>query len=154
MNQVGIEPFTVVGISARTTNQDGQAARDIAALWNRFLGENLAAQISNKTDEAIYSVYTDYEGDHTKPYTALLGCRVSSADAVPDGMVTKHFSGGTYQSLVAKGSLAQGAVYQAWTDIWSSSLNRAYTADFEVYGKKALNPEDAEVDIYVAVKES
>ncbi len=154
MSNVSIKPFTVVGISVRTTNQAEQAARDIAALWNTFLAENLAAQIPNKTDEAIYSVYTDYAGDHTQPYTVLLGCRVLDADAVPDDMTAKHFSGGTYQPFVAKGSLSQGAVYQAWADIWSADLNRAYTADFEVYGEKALNPQDAEVDIYVAVKDS
>jgi predicted transcriptional regulator YdeE len=151
MNQVIIEPFTIVGISVRTTNQDGQAAQDIAGLWNRFLEENLAAQIPNRTDEAIYSVYTDYEGDHTQPYTVVLGCRVSNTAVVPDGMIVKHFLGGTYQPFVAKGGLSKGIVYQAWTEIWKADPDRAYTADFEVYGEKARNPEVAEVDIYVAV---
>ena len=154
MNYVSIKPFTVVGISVRTTNENGQAAQDIAALWNRFMGENLAAQIPNKIDAAVCSVYTDYEGDHTQPYTVLLGCRVSNADTVPDGMMAKHFSGGTYQPFVAKGSLTQGVVYQTWVDIWNSDLDRAYTADFEVYGEKALDPEAAEVDVYVAVKDA
>ena len=151
MNQVIIEPFTIVGISVRTTNQDGQAAQDIAALWNRFLGENLAAHIPNKVDQSVYSVYTDYVGDHTQPYTVVLGCRVSEGAIAPDGMVAKHVSGGTYQPFVAQGNLSQGAVYQAWVSIWNADLDRVYTADFEVYGEKALNPEDAEVDIYVAV---
>ena len=151
MNQVIIEPFTIVGISVRTTNQGGKAAQDIAALWNRFLEESLAAQIPNKVDQSIYSVYTDYAGDHTQPYTVVLGCRVSEGAIAPDGMVTKHVSGRTYQPFVAQGSLSQGAVYQAWVSIWNADLNRAYTADFEVYGEKALNPEDAEVNIYVAV---
>ena len=31
-------------------------------------------------------------------------------------------------------------------------MKRDYTADFEVYGEKAQNPENAEVDIFVAVK--
>ncbi len=154
MSHVSIKPFTVVGISVRTSNQNGQAAQDIAALFERFTSENLIAQILNKTDEAIYSVYTNYAGDHTQPYTVLLGCRVSNADVVPSGMITKHFSGGTYQPFVARGSLTQGVVYQTWVEIWNSDLDRAYTADFEVYGEKARNPEDAEVDIYVAVKES
>ena len=151
MHQVIIEPFTIVGISVRTTNQGGKAAQDIAALWNRFLEESLAAQIPNKVDQSIYSVYTDYAGDHTQPYTVVLGCRVSEGAIAPDGMVTKHVSGRTYQPFVAQGSLSQGAVYQAWVSIWNADLNRAYTADFEVYGEKALNPEDAEVNIYVAV---
>ena len=153
MSHIIIEPFTVVGISVRTTNQNGQAAQDIEALFNRFMGENLAARIPHKTKEAIYSVYTDYAGDHTQPYTVLLGCRVSNASPVPDGMIAKQFSGGTYQPFVAKGDLSQGVVYQTWTKIWNSDLDRAYTADFEVYGEKARNPEDAEVDIYIALNE-
>jgi predicted transcriptional regulator YdeE len=31
-------------------------------------------------------------------------------------------------------------------------LDRSYTADFEIYGEKAQNPENAEVDIFIAVK--
>ncbi len=31
-------------------------------------------------------------------------------------------------------------------------MDRAFTADFEVYGEKAQNPSDAEVDIFIAVK--
>lgn len=153
MDLVTIKPFTVVGISVRTTNQDGQAAQDIEALWHRFLSENLAAQVPNKADEAIYSVYTDYEGDHTQPYTVLLGCSVSNARSVPDGMTAKSILGGAYQPFVARGSLSQGIVYQTWVDIWNAEISRAYTADFEVYGEKARNPKAAEVDIYIAIND-
>ena len=31
-------------------------------------------------------------------------------------------------------------------------LDRSYTADFEIYDEKAQNPENAEVDIFIAVK--
>ncbi|MFT4644864.1 MAG: putative transcriptional regulator YdeE [Planctomycetota bacterium] len=31
-------------------------------------------------------------------------------------------------------------------------LDRTYTADFEIYGEKVQNPQDAEVDIMIAVK--
>ena len=53
---------------------------------------------------------------------------------------------------MSKGSLNEGVVYQTWDKIWKSDLNRSYTADFEVYGKKAQNPENAEVEIFVAIK--
>lgn len=52
-----------------------------------------------------------------------------------------NYKGGSYQSFKAKGNLAGGAVYQAWFSIWNSDVPRAYTADFEVYGEKAKNPE-------------
>jgi predicted transcriptional regulator YdeE len=51
-----------------------------------------------------------------------------------------------------KGNILQGVVFDEWTKIWNSDLERAFTADFEVYGEKSLNPENAEVDIFIAVK--
>lgn len=67
-------------------------------------------------------------------------------------MVGLEFKGGNYVKFVSKGSLRNGVVYQTWDEIWKKDLNRDYTADFEVYGEKAQNPENAEVDIFVAVK--
>lgn len=46
----------------------------------------------------------------------------------------------------------QGAVYNEWVKIWNSELERTFTADFEVYDERSQNPENAEVDIFVAVK--
>jgi len=33
--------------------------------------------------------------------------------------------------------------------IWQSDIDRKYIADFDVYGEKALDSQNAEVDIYV-----
>ena len=35
-----LESFKVIGISVRTTNENGQAAKDIPFLWNKFFEEN------------------------------------------------------------------------------------------------------------------
>jgi predicted transcriptional regulator YdeE len=152
MIKVKIEPFKVIGISARTTNENGQASQDIPALWNKFMTEGIAEQIPNKIDNSIYCIYTDYEKDHTKPYTTILGCRVSSLDNIPNEMVGKAFEEANYTKHIAKGNILQGMVFGEWTKIWNSDLDRTFTADFEVYGEKAQNPENAEVDIFVAAK--
>ena len=144
--------FHIIGISIKTSNKDGQAGQDIPALWGRFMGEGIAAKIPNKLSEEIYSIYTNYEGDHTQPYTTLLGCRVENLGEVPDGMTAMTFAEANYEAFVAKGNLMQGAVWQTWEKIWEADLDRTYAADFEVYGAKAQNPEDAEVDIFVSVK--
>jgi predicted transcriptional regulator YdeE len=138
----------------RTTNQNGQAAQDIPALWNRFLTEGIAEKIPNKIDNAIYCIYTDYERDHTRPYTTILGCKVSTVEAIPEGMVSKTIEAATYAKHTAQGSLLQGVVFNAWTQIWNADLPRTFTADFEVYDEKAQNPENAEVEIFVAVQNS
>lgn len=147
-----IQKFSIIGISARTTNENNQAGQDIPALWNKFMDEGIAEQIPNKTDNSIYCIYTDYEKDHTKPYTTILGCKVENLDTIPDGMIGKTLEEATYTKHIAKGNILQGMVFGEWTKIWNSDLDRTFTADFEVYGEKALNPENAEVDIFVAVK--
>jgi predicted transcriptional regulator YdeE len=148
-----LSPFHIIGIAIRTTNENGQSGRDIPQLWQRFMTEQIAAKIPNKVDSAILSVYTDYEKDHTRPYTTLIGCRVSSLDMVPQGMMGKTISGGIYTVRTATGKLSDGIVFSEWQKIWSSDLARTFTSDFEVYDHRAQNPDHAEVDIFLSVKE-
>lgn len=152
MEKVKIEPFKIIGIAVRTTNENGQAAKEIAELWDRFMNENVPDAIPNKTDHTVYSLYTDYDGDHTQPYTAILGCQVNNLDTIPEGMVGKSFSGGNYVKITARGDLTKGLIVNEWSKIWELDLERRYTADFEVFGEKAQNPTDAEVDFFIAVK--
>ena len=152
MQKVKIAPFHLIGFSVRTTNKDAQAAKDIPLLWDKLMTENLPAKISNKMSNEIYSLYTEYESDHTGYYTAMLGCKVENIDNIPEGMVAKSFEGGDYLSITAKGDLDQGLIVNEWAKIWGMELDRAFTADFEIYGEKAMNRNDAEVDILIAIK--
>ncbi|MGU3377154.1 GyrI-like domain-containing protein [Chryseobacterium sp. M5A1_1a] len=152
MNNVKVEPFKVIGIAVRTTNENNQAAKDIPVLWEKLMKENIVENIPNKIDNAVYSIYTDYEKDHTKPYTTILGCKVESLDHIPEGMIGKSFYGGDYVKFSPKGNLAENLVINEWIKIWNMDLGRVFTADFEIYGEKAMNPSDAEVDILIAVK--
>jgi predicted transcriptional regulator YdeE len=151
MEKVKIEPFNLIGISIRTTNEDGQAAQEIAELWGKFINENILSAIPNKVDNLVYSLYTDYEGDYTKPYTAILGCKVANLNSIPDGMVGKSFDGGLYVKSTAKGDLMKGLVVNHWSKIFEMELDRAYLADFEVFGERTQNPSVAEVDFYVGI---
>lgn len=151
MEKEKIGAFTVMGIATRTHNADGQAAKDIGALWARFMSEGVAHKIPNKTEDTVFAVYTGYESDHTAPYTVVIGCKVAPGTALPEGMSEAGVSGGEYAKFQAHGNLSDGAVGQAWLGIWQSGLNRAYQADFEAYGPKAANPQDAEVDIFVGL---
>ncbi|MBF4487942.1 GyrI-like domain-containing protein [Flavobacterium sp. CSZ] len=147
-----IQKFSVIGISVRTTNENGKSGEDIPALWNKFMSEEIQRKIPNKVSEDIFCIYTDYEKDHTKPYTTILGCKVKSLDVVPENMIGKTIESANYEELIAKGNLAEGIVYNKWLEIWNSDLDRSFTADFEVYGEKTQNPENAEVDIYIALQ--
>ncbi len=145
-----VEKFNIVGISVRTSN-NGQADKDIPALWKRFMEEGVSNNIANKMEEAIYCAYTEYEGDHTKPYTTVIGHKVEDLDNIPIGMKGVSIEQSNYAKFVAKGNLMEGAVVNTWFKIWESSMDRTYKTDFEVYGEKAQNPEDGEVEIFVGV---
>lgn len=146
-----IETFYIVGISVRTSNEHGQSAADIPALWSRFFAEGIASKVPGKLSEDLYCLYTDYEKDHTKPYTTLLGYKVKDLAAVPEGLTGAMVPGKTCEVFTASGKLSDGIVFAEWLKIWNSNLDRAYSGDFEVYGSKAQDPGQAEVDIYIAL---
>lgn len=151
MRVVQKDTFYVVGISVRTTNENGQAKEDITNLWKRFMALEVPKLIPNAIDPAICAVYTHYESDHTQPYDTIIGCIVSDLNTIPEGMVGITVEKSTYRKFVAQGDLTKDAVIHKWVEIWNMDLNRTYTADFELYGEKANNPTNGEVDIYIAV---
>lgn len=152
MEVVQKNEFYVVGISVRTTNENQKAKEDIGKLWGQFMSEDMFGMIQNRMSDAICAVYTNYESDHTKPYDTILGFQVTDLNSIPEGMVGVTILKSNYQKFMAKGDLTKNAVVDKWMDIWNMDLNRTYTADFELYGKKAEDPTNGEVDIYIAVK--
>lgn len=152
MHQEHIESFYLTGITVRTNNSSGAAAKDIPALWQRFFEEQVSNKIPNKTGDELYCVYTDYEGDYTQDYTTLLGCRTSSLEDIPEGMRGLTIAAGNYTRFEAEGKMEEGFVYQKWTEIWQSDLDRAYTSDFEVYDFSKSDNGTEVVNIFIALK--
>ncbi|MBK7884866.1 MAG: AraC family transcriptional regulator [Chitinophagaceae bacterium] len=152
MKVTQIESFDIIGISTRTTNENQQSATDIPQLWNKFLSENIIEQIPGKIDNTIYCIYTDYEKDHTKPYTTIFGCKVKNLEKIPEGFVGKTINKSNYKVFTIKGKLSDDIIFKKWVEIWNADIKRTFTADFEVYGEKAQNPDNAEVDIFIAIE--
>nr|WP_297163939.1 GyrI-like domain-containing protein [uncultured Dysgonomonas sp.] len=147
-----IEKFYVIGISVRTTNEGGQAAKDIPQLWERFMSEDIESKIPAKISRDVYGIYTEYEGDYTQPYTTVLGCKVESLDNIPEGFIGLTIETANYEKYTAKGKMSDDIVYNKWTEIWQSDLDRTYIADFEIYGERSVDMDNAEVDIFISVK--
>lgn len=145
-------PFQIIGISVRTSNENGKAATDIGQLWHTFMTEEIKAKIPNKIDDKVFAIYTNYESDHTQAYDTILGCKVSTLDEIPEEMVGQSFAGGRFAQFVAEGDLSK-AVYQKWVEIWNTDLNRTYTADFELYDAKSQNIAAPTVAIFVAIQD-
>jgi len=150
--------FTVIGIEARTSNAK-EMTRDgvIGKQWARFMKENLAAQIPNKSDSAILAVYTDYASDKDGEYAFILGARATSATQVPKGMMARQVQPGRYAIFTSEKGPVAKIVSETWQHIWSIPKsspggNRAYKTDYEVYDERAANPENAQVEVHVGVK--
>ncbi len=143
--------FDVAGVTVRTTNQNGQSAKDIGELWTRFMTENLVTKINDKVSADIYCFYTDYESDHTGYYTTLLGCKVNSLAHLGDGLSGISIPAGKYQVYSLGGKFPEN-IHAAWQEIWAGDADRVYTADFDLYSAGAKSFEETEVNIYLAVK--
>lgn len=153
MNNQIIQKFYVIGISIRTTNENGQSAKDIETLWDKFWGEEIQKRILNKVNDDIYAVYTEYETDFTGPYTVIIGLPVSSLENIPKGFVGITIEKTVYQKFVSKGKMPE-AVLNTWMEIWQNeNLNRSYKSDFTIHGEKYYDGDDAEVETFISMKE-
>ncbi|MDD1687412.1 GyrI-like domain-containing protein [Methanoregula sp.] len=141
---------TVVGITRRTSN--AVAAETIPACWQEFLMKNAPARIAHRSiPPVMYAVYSQYEKDWTGPYTYLLGCGVTRADNVPEGMEAWTIPEQTYAVFRARGMMP-AEILGVWANVWSSDLPRTYTYDFELYDKRFTRPLNKEVEVCVAVE--
>lgn len=150
--------FTVIGISARTTNAKEVTAEGvIGPMWGRLFQEGLLAKVPNKADQSIVAVYTDYASDHNGEYTYVLGARVSSDTDVPAGMIAKKIPAQKFAVFTSENGPAPKVVPQLWMKINSLPKtavggDRQYKADFEIYDERARDPQDLQMDIYIGIK--
>lgn len=73
---VELEEKVVAGIKIKTTNQDGKAMQDIGIIWQKLFADGIYGKIPNKVNGKTIGLYTEYEGDYTKPYTFIAGAEV------------------------------------------------------------------------------
>jgi len=138
-----------IGLELRTNNEECSAT--MPPHKEKFFKENIPLKIPNKINGDILALYTDYEGDYTKPYSWILGCEVSSLDEVPEGLVGKVIPESNYAVFTTQGGFPQGLI-AAWQAVWKSHLHRCYTSDFEVY-RSGFDPQkNPQVKVYISIK--
>ena len=137
-----------IGLELRTNNKECLSA--MPAHKDRFFEENISSKIPNKVNGDILALYTDYEGDHTKPYSWILGCEVSSLDKIPKGLVGKVIPESNYAVFTTQGKFPQGLI-AAWQAIWQSNLHRSYTSDFEIYHSDFDPQINPQIKVYISV---
>ncbi len=137
-----------IGLELRTHN--GECSSTMPAHKERFFKENIYEKIPNKSTGDILALYTDYEGDYTKPYSWILGCEVSTLDTIPEGLVGKVIPESQYAVFTTQGEFPQGLV-SVWKAVWELPLSRLYTSDFEVYRSDFDPIHQPQVQVYIAI---
>jgi predicted transcriptional regulator YdeE len=151
------QPFYVAGYLVRTNNADEASGKSkIGPLWGRFMQENLAAQIPNRTDAAFTVVYSHYASDETGDYDYLLGARVTSVDHLPAGMSWRKVEPGAYAIVLTDKGAMPGVLQAAWARIWKMTPaelggKRAFVTDYEIYDQRSADPQNAQVEIHLGI---
>lgn len=150
--------FQLIGLKVRTSNTiEATAQGEIPKLWTKLFAENVKAQIPDASGDEIYAVYCNYESNEKGSYDFFLGYKVSGLSSVPAGLHEQTIQAGNYKKL----ETSRGAVFQVvpeiWFKIWKMTAaefggERVFQTDFEVYGSRAQNPNDAVVEVYLGIK--
>jgi len=108
--------LTVMGIFTRASNAEPQKIGD---LWRRFHAMGNEKIVEARLSDATYSIYCEYKGDHTQPFTVVIGCEVP-ADVVPvEGMKIVEIETGNFAVYKPVGALPD-AVFETWAEIWKT----------------------------------
>jgi len=153
-------PFAFMGVEVRTKNVDEmnpQTAK-IPGLWDKFMGEGMIAKITSpETPGTLYGLYSNYESGDIGEYNVTVGTIVNMLGDIPEGMVGSEHTGGRYLVFTTPKGAMPNIVIEGWQFIWqffqqNTEYKRAYLADFELYDHRAMDPSNAEVDIYIAIE--
>ncbi len=142
--------LTIVGIECRTSNALDAGPVDIPKHWEKFFRDGIAEKIPNKTSDEVFALYCNYAGDHTQPYSLVIGCSVDNASKIPEGMVAKTIPSGSYACFRAVGEHPQSLI-ETWGKIWNTKLSRSYSGDYELYGEKFTSHSPQEVEVLIAI---
>lgn len=159
--KVTLGKLALVGLSVRTNNKNemNPGTSKIAGLAGMYWSEQVASAFKHRRNPGItYSVYTAFESDEHGDYTYFIGEAVDSINGQDlERFETIDIVAGEYQKFTTPEGKMPTVVLEAWQKIWQMQScdfegQRAYKTDFEIYDKKAENPESAIVDIYIGIK--
>jgi predicted transcriptional regulator YdeE len=146
--------FDVIGITMTTTTDLKENLKDYIDIWGQFKTDDVMSKIKGKISEEVICVYDNYKELSKDRYEVrvTIGSKVNQTKEIPEGMITTSVKPTNYQRFVAKGELPQ-CIMTEWESIWekNNSLNRAFSTDYEVYGEKANDKVNGEMEIFLSV---
>jgi predicted transcriptional regulator YdeE len=149
----------LVGITTRTSNKDefdpskSKIGTMMQSYWQNAISDKI---LNRKNPGTTICAYMDYESDYTGRYTYFIGEEVSSFTSVTGNLVEIIILAQTYCKFTTTKGIMPKIIIDAWLKIWQMNdqdfgSKRAYLADYEVYDQRAIDPNNAVVDIYIGI---
>lgn len=140
---VELKEKTVVGISAKTSNEDPKMGEIIGGIWNRLF-DGVIETVKNRSNQYTIGLYSDYTQEG---YTVTAGCEVSKVEN--QALTVKTIPAGKYAKFSFEGPMDTMMV-DAWQEVWSTELPRNFKGDFEEYLNK--EQENCKMNIYISIE--
>lgn len=150
---VGMETPFISGLS-----KDTNASRLIPPLWDEKLIPRMN-EIPNRVGAAAYGVMyvkPKAQRSHPEELQYIAAVTVSSADKLPEGMVSRIVPATTYAVVLHRGPIRTIVdtcyqIYRVWLP--QSAYEHSGIADIEVYDHRFKgNADDSELEYWISVK--
>lgn len=138
------------GVSTVTSNQNEATEKGkIPSMWSLYR-ERFPHKERQDMKRDTIALYSDYESEEYGAYTFSIG---TFADQHEKAANVISLPASEYAVFVSRRGRIEEVVFETWQEIWTWAEKnlRTYTGDYEVYGEQAVNPENAQVAIYIAV---
>lgn len=150
----------LIGLSIRTNNSNERnpETAKIAGVAGHYWSQSIADKMIHRKNPGVtLAVYTEYDSNEHGDYTYFIGEEVDSFEDMPTTLQKLTIPAANYQKFTTSPGKFPDIVINAWQEIWKMTPDdfggqRIYQADFEVYDKHAMDPNQAIVDIYIGIK--
>jgi len=152
------EEFLVVGLPVKISLKDKEYQKKIKAAWEEFIPR--VEEIKNRKNELFYGVCNiskGIEGDECS-FEHICGVEVSSAEDIPEGMISQAVPEAKYYVVTHKGKMETiGNTYYALEKEFKKEGIEEDRSKifFELYDERFKeNSDESEVDIYSPIKQA
>jgi predicted transcriptional regulator YdeE len=160
---IKLPEIKLVGITVRTSTaaEMNPLTAKIGTQIQKYFQQHTPEKIANrKKPGTTYCVYTEYESDYTGEYTYFVGEEVEAFDKLAEGFVALTIPEQTYIKFTNGPGAMPLVCISVWQKVWQMEQvggkglggKREYIADFEVYDERAMDPQNAALDVYVGIK--
>ncbi len=154
------EPVTrneinISGKKYRTSMKNHQNQIDVPYAWQDFTVTGISEIITNKTDDANYGVY--YEWDYDENFSILIGCQVHSnnSNEEQEGLFSHTIKACKYMVFTIPGRSNED-ILAGWNYIYGTWMpgtgyERDFSEDFDVFDDRFFSEEPVS-EIYIPIK--